>query len=134
MGSFSDYLENELLDHVFKTGSYTAPTNIYVALLTSTPDDADTGSTFPGEITGTGALVRIKCNTWDAAASGATENSQTVTFAQATGDMGTVTHFALADKTTLGNALGWGALSASRVISSGDTASFATGDLDVTLD
>lgn len=134
MGSFSDYLENELLDHVFKTGAYTAPTNIYVALLTSTPDDADTGSTFPGEITGTGSLVRIKCNTWDAAASGATENSQTITFAQATGDMGTVTHFALADKTTLGNALGWGALSASRVISSGDTASFATGDLDVTLD
>jgi hypothetical protein len=134
MGSFSDYLENELLDHVFKTGAYTAPTNIYVALLTSTPDDADTGSTFPGEITGTGALVRIKCNTWDAAASGATENSQTVSFAQATGDMGTVTHFALADKTTLGNSLGWGALSASRVISSGDSASFATGDLDVTLD
>jgi len=49
MGSFSDFLENELLDHVFKTGAYTAPTNIYVALCTSTPDDADTGSTFPGE-------------------------------------------------------------------------------------
>jgi hypothetical protein len=134
MGYFSDFMENELLDHVFKTGAYTAPTNIYVALCISTPDDADTGSTFPGELTGTGALVRIKCNTWDAAASGATENSQTISFAQATGDMGTVTHFALADKTTLGNAIGWGILSASRVISSGDTASFATGDLDVTLD
>lgn len=133
MGSFSDYLENELLDHVFKTGAYTAPTNIYVALCTSTPDDADTGSTFPGELTG-GGYVRIKCNTWDAAASGATENTQPVTYAQATADQGTVTHFALADKTTLGNALGWGALSASRVISSGDTARFATGDLDVTLD
>jgi hypothetical protein len=135
MGSLSSFLQDELLDHVFKTGAYTAPTNIYVALLTSTPDAADTGTTFPGELTGTGALVRIKCNTWDAATGdpGATENSQTVSFAQATGDMGTVTHFALADKTTLGNAIGWGALSASRVISSGDTASFATGDLDVTL-
>jgi len=30
--------------------------------------------------------------------------------------------------------LAWGALSSPRVISSGDTASFATGDLDVTLD
>ena len=134
MGSFSDYLENELLDHVFKTGAYEVATNIYVALLTSTPDDAHTGSTLPGEITGTGALVRIKCNTWDAAAAGATENTQTVTFAQATADMGTVTHFALTDATTNGNCLGWGALSASRVISSGDTASFATGDLDITLD
>jgi hypothetical protein len=135
MGSLSSFMQDELLDHLFKTGSYTAPTNIYVALCTGTPDAADTGSTFPGEITGTGALARIKCNTWDAATGdpGATENSQTVSFAQATGDMGTVTHFALADKTTLGNAIGWGALSASRTISSGDTASFSTGSLDVTL-
>ena len=133
MGSFSDYLENELLDHVFKTGAYTAATNLYVALRTSTPDDADTGSTLPGELTG-GGYVRIKCNTWDAAAWGATENSQTVTFAQATADLGTVTHFAICDATTNANCLGWGALSASRVISSGDTYSFATGDLDVTLD
>lgn len=133
MGSFSDYLENELLDHVFKTGAYTQPTNLYVALLKSTPDDADTGTTLPGELSG-GGYVRKKCNTWDVAAAGATENTQTVTFAQATADLGTVTHFAICDKTTLGNVIGWGALSASRVISSGDTASFATGDLDVTLD
>jgi len=128
-------MQDELLDHLFKTGAYTAPTNIYVALLTSTPDSEDTGTTFPGEVTGTSSLVRIKCNTWDAATGnpGATENTQPVTFAQATADIGTVTHFGLADKTTLGNAIGWGALSASRVISSGDTARFATGDLDVTL-
>ena len=133
MGSFSDFMENELLDHVFGTGAYTAPTNLYVALCTSTPDDADTGSTLPGELTG-GGYVRMKCNTWDAAAAGATENTQTVTFAQCTSDQGTVTHFAVVDKTTLGNVVGWGILSASRVLSSGDTASFATGDLDVTLD
>ena len=133
MGSFSDFLENELLDHVFKTGVYTPEANLYIALCTSTPDDADTGSTLPGELSG-GGYVRIQCNTWDEAAAGATENSQTFTFAQATTDQGTVTHFAICDKTTLGNCLGWGALSASRVISSGDTASFATGDLDITLD
>lgn len=133
MGSFSDYLENKLLDHVFGTGDYASPANLYVALLTSTPDDADTGSTLPGELSG-GGYVRKGCNTWDVAAAGATENSQTVTFAQATADLGTVTHFAICDKTTAGNVIGWGALSASRVISSGDTASFATGDLDVTLD
>ena len=133
MGSFSDFLENELLDHIFKTGPYTPETNIYVALCTSTPDDADTGSSLPGELIG-GGYLRKKCNTWDAAAAGATENTQTVTFPQATADLGTVTHFALCNKTTLGNHLAWGALSSPRVISSGDTASFATGDLDVTLD
>jgi hypothetical protein len=134
MGSFSDFWEIEILDHVFKTGSYTAPTNIYVALLISTPDDADTGTSLPGEITGTGNLVRIKCNTWDAADGTGTENTQTVQFAQATGDQGTVTHFALTDATTMGNHLGWGILDASRVVSSGDTVSFATGDLNITLD
>ena len=133
MGSFSDYLENELLDHVFKPGAYTAATNLYVALLKSTPDDADTGSTLPGEISA-GAYVRKGCNTWDAASSGATENTQPCTFAQATADWGVVNHFAVCDKTTAGNVIGWGALSVTKNIQSGDTARFATGDLDVTLD
>jgi len=63
MGSLSSYAQDEILDHVFGTGAWTAPTNLYVALLTSTPDALDTGTSLPGEITGTGALVRIKCNT-----------------------------------------------------------------------
>jgi len=132
MGSFSDYLENELLDHIFLTGDYVSETNLYIALCTSTPLDANT--TAPaGELSG-GGYLRIKCNTWDLAAAGATENTQTVTFPQATADLGTVTHFAICNKTTVGAMLAWGALSSPRVISSGDTASFATGDLDVTLD
>ena len=134
MGSLSSYAQDELLDHLFKTGAYTAPTNIYVGLLKSTPDSEDTGTSVPSELSG-GGYVRIKCNTWDAATGnpGATENTQTVTFPQATADLGTVNHFFLADKTTLGNMIGWGALSAPRTISSGDTYTFATGDLDVTL-
>jgi len=36
-GSLSDFLENELLDHVLKTGAYAVPTNIYVALSTADP-------------------------------------------------------------------------------------------------
>ena len=132
MVAFSDYLENEVLDHIFLTGDYVSETNLYIALCTSTPLDANT--TAPaGELSG-GGYLRIKCNTWDLAAAGATENTQTVTFPQATADLGTVTHFAICNKTTVGAMLAWGALSSSRVISSGDTASFATGDLDVTLD
>ena len=132
MGSFSDYLEDAVLDHIFKFAVYTTETNLYIALCTSTPTDADT--TAPaGELSG-GGYLRIKCNTWDEAAAGATENTQTVTFPQATADLGTVTHFAICNKTTVGAMLAWGALSSPRVISSGDTASFATGDLDVTLD
>jgi len=132
MVAFSDYLENELLDHIFLTGDYVSETDLFIALCTSTPDDADT--TAPaGELSG-GGYLRVQCNTWDLAAGGATENSQTVTFPQATADLGTVTHFAICNAITVGAMLASGALSSPRVISSGDTASFATGDLDVTLD
>jgi hypothetical protein len=132
MGSFSDYLELEILDHVFKVGTFTQPTNIYVALLKSTADDTSTGSSLPGEVSG-GSYARKTCNTWTTAASGANSNNIAITFAQATADWGTVTHFALMDGLTTGNQLAWGALSVSKNIQSGDTAKFATNDLDITL-
>lgn len=132
MGSFSNYWELEILDHVFKTGAYTAPTNIYVALCTSTVLDSSTGGSLPGECSG-GAYARVVCNTWDVASAGATENTGAITFAEATADWGTATHFALCDHSSTGNLLAHGALSAAKVIDSGDTAKFATGDLDVTL-
>jgi hypothetical protein len=136
MGSFSDYLENELLDHVFKTGAYTQPTNVYVGLSLSTfagaTADAYTGSTVIGEVSG-GAYARVACNTWNAASGGATANTGAVTFAQATADWGTVKCFFLADAITAGNMLCWGSLSTAKAVSSGDTLKFATGDIDVTL-
>ena len=132
MGSFSDYLEIEILDHIFKVGAYTVPTNLYVALLKSTPDDTNTGATLPGEISG-GSYVRKLHNSWDAAAGGATENTGALTFAQATAAWGVATHFAVVDKTTAGNVMGWGALNTTKNVQSGDTAEFADGALDVTL-
>ena len=132
MGSFADYLENAVLDHVFKTAELTVPTNIYVALCKSTIADDDTGSTLPSEVTG-GAYARKVCNTWDAASGGAIANTGAVTFAQATADWGTVTDFAILDHLTTGNLLGYGKLTQAKAVSSGDTASFAAGDIDVTL-
>jgi hypothetical protein len=132
MGSFSDYAENKVIGLVFKQNTYASPTNLYIALSKSTLTDASTGTTLAGELSG-GAYARKKCNTWDAAASGATENSQVVTFAQAAADWGTISYFAICDKTTLGHIIGWGALTASKNIASGDTFKFATGDIDVTL-
>ena len=134
MGSLSNYAESKILDHTFKNTAFTQPTNLYLALLKSTPDDTHTGSDLPGEFSGDG-YERKKCNTWDAAGgAGATENSQPCEFAQATGDWGLATHFAVCDKTTLGNVIGWSVLDVSKNIQSGDQARFATGDLDVTLD
>jgi hypothetical protein len=42
--SKSDYLEDKLNDHVHGKATYTAPANIFIALLTSAPLDSDTGT------------------------------------------------------------------------------------------
>ncbi len=130
MGSFSNYLENELLDHVFKTTSYTVPTNIYVAL--STADPTESGGSI-AEPSGNN-YSRVACNTWDAASGGAIANTGAITFPTPSGSWGTVTHFALYDASTAGNMLAYGTLASSKNIGSGDTPSFAAGELDITLD
>jgi len=134
MGSFSDFLEVELLDHVFMKGAYTPPTNIHVALCTADPTDAGTGSTITEPSGGSYGRVSTAGADWDAAAAGATANATAIEFTQATGNWGTITHFALVDAASAGNMLGHGALSTPKAIDSGDTAKFAIGELDVTLD
>lgn len=135
MGSFSDYLELELLDHVFKVGAYSVPTNLYIALCKSTIEEDDTGSTLPNEVANSGAYARTVCNNWSAAAAGATANSAAITFQEATANWGTVTDFGIVDSGTYGqgNLLAYGKLTTAKKIGTGDTAKFATGDIDVTL-
>lgn len=130
---FSNYLRDVVLDEVWGASNYTAATNIYVALSTTTPTADDTNVTEPS---GNGyARVEVTNNltNFPAAVDGAKSNGTTITFPEATGSWGTVTHFVLYDASTGGNMLGFGALTTSKTIESGDTASFATGDLDITL-
>ena len=123
---------NLIIDHIFGGAAYTQEANLYVALSKSTIDSADTGSTIPGEIA-TGSYARKGCNTWDAAAAGATENTQPVTFAQATADWGVITDFAVCSHSTTGDMIIFGKLNTTKNVQSGDTPRFATGDLDFTL-
>ena len=39
MSAMSDYLENEILDHILATGAYTMPTTVYVGLSTGSFND-----------------------------------------------------------------------------------------------
>jgi len=138
MAGKSDYLENELLDHIFKTGAYTVPTNIYVALCTSAPTDADDGSDLAAKECDYTSYARTVCNTWDAAASGATENTGAITFPKDTGgDADVVTHFAIMDNNVgddTDHMLYWGALSEQKTVSLNDTPEFAAGAIDITED
>ena len=47
MSQMSNFLENALIDHIFRATAYTAPATLYVALLTSAANDASTGATLP---------------------------------------------------------------------------------------
>lgn len=133
--SFTDFLENELLDHVWGAAAYSAPATLYVGLSTTTPADDGTNITEPS---GGAAYARVaKTNNltnWPAAVSGLKENGTTVDFPTATGAWGTVTHFFISDAASGGNILASGALTTPKTIDNGDTASFAVGDIDITLD
>ena len=79
-GNLSDYLKNELRKHVFRTGSFTKPATVYVALYTAAPSDAGGGA----EVTG-GSYARVQVGPSDAAWSahataGRTQNVSAVTF------------------------------------------------------
>jgi len=131
MGSFSNFWENEILDHIFGKGTYTPPSNIYVALSTTDPTDSGSGISEPSG--GSYARKSTAPADWDAAVSGTVDNANAITFVEATGSWGAITHFALYDALTGGNMLAHGALTTSKIIDDGDVASFAAGDLDVSL-
>lgn len=136
MSEFTDHLSDALLNHVFRNSSYTSPgTSIYVALFTAVAD-GEAGSVT--EVTG-GSYAREQVTAWDApsnAAGGGREiaNTNTISFTEATGSWGTVTHFGVYDDSSAGNLLCYSALDNSRAISSGETAEFAAGALTIALD
>lgn len=135
MSQMSDYLEVELRKHVFRTGSFTKPTALYVALFTANPTDAGGGT----EVNG-GSYARVQRDPLDAnwtaasATDGLTDNAAAITFPTPTANWGTITGFGIFDAATLGNLLIWGALAVQKTVNNGDPApSFAAGALDITF-
>lgn len=126
MSAMSDYLENEILDHILGTGAYTMPATVYVGLSTGSFNDDNSGT----ELTGNG--YGRQSISFGAAASGTASNDAAVEFSAATGSWGTVSHFGLFDASTGGNLLIHGALTASKVIETGDILKIAIGDMDIT--
>jgi hypothetical protein len=47
MAALSDYLENKLLNHIFRDEAYPQPTDIAIALTSGVPLDSDSGETLP---------------------------------------------------------------------------------------
>ena len=126
MSALSDYLENEILDHILSVGAYTMPTNVYVGLSTGSFGDDNSGT----ELTGNNYARKVA--SFGAASSGASSNDAAIEFAAATGSWGSVSHFGIFDASSSGNLLIHGAFTTAKTIASGDILKIPTGDLDIT--
>ena len=127
-GSFTDYLEDKILKHVFTNTAYTSPTTVYIGLFTVAPSDTGGGTEVSGgsyarksaafTVSGTGTLAT---------------NTSAIEFDAATGTWGTIVAMAVFDALTTGNMLAFADLTTSKSISSGDVLRIPAGDLDITL-
>lgn len=127
MAEMSNYLENALINATLRNTSYTSPTTVYLALYTTDPTDADTGT----EVSG-GSYARQSI-TFGAPSNGTSTNSAAIEFPAATGNWGTITHVGIRDALTSGNLLYHTALDASKTINNGDIFKILTSNLSVTL-
>lgn len=154
MAAMTDFLENKLIDWLFRaqaigiTGASaaagTGPTALFIALFTVNPSDTGGGT----EVTG-GSYARVSVTSslanWagtqgagttvaSTGSSGTTSNNGVITFTTPTANWGTVTGVAIMDASTGGNMLFFGALGASQVVNTGNTVSFAAAQLSIQLD
>lgn len=143
MSALSDYLENKILDHILRATAFTAPTSVFVGLLTAAPADAGGGTEVAGNgyarvevVSGLAAWNNTQGNTTGAStgADGTIENAAAVSFPTPIASWGTVTHFAVYDAATAGNLLFYAALSIAKTINTGDVVSFAAGALSLQID
>jgi len=143
-GPLTNYIENALIDHVFRGTAYSAPATLYVSLHTAACSDSSTGT----EVTG-GSYARVSVTSngtnWantqasgtgaSSGTSGTTSNSGAITFPAPTANWGVVTHFGIFDASTSGNQILCQALTASKTVNNGDAApSFAAGALTIQID
>ena len=139
MSALANYLEENLLNLIFNGDAFAAP-DVWIALYTDDPTDADVGT----EVT-SGSYARVQINANGGGAPDFTlaavdgigykvENDDDVTFPTATASWGTVTHFGLLDAASGGNLLMHGALDYSKTVGIGDVFQADAGELVLRLE
>jgi hypothetical protein len=131
MGSITNFLENELLDHAFNNAAYTAPATIYLALATADPTDAATGASM-NEVPNSGSYARTAITVGAAASRRVTQDAD-VDFPTLSGSLGDASHWAIVDNAThgAGNVLAHGAFGTPKPLVSGNSPTVASGEIYV---
>lgn len=145
MSAMSDYLENKLVDHIFRAATFSKPTSLYISLHTAATSDDGTGAEVTTGVGYARVAVGPSDTAWNSTQGGATagnssgtggltDNAAQITFGTPTGSWGSVVNFGIWDNSTGGNMLFHGALTAGKNVGNGDPAPyFAAGALDITF-
>jgi hypothetical protein len=127
MAEFTDFLENKILDHVFRNTTYTPAATVHLALFTTVCSDSARGT----EVTGSGYARQPTA--FGAAAGGAISNTAIEAFTASGGNFGTVVCTGIEDAVSAGNQLCFDNDFVDTAVNDGDTLQFAAGDIDITL-
>lgn len=159
MAAMSNWLENQLIDHIFRSATFTKPTTLAVALCWQDPTDAGTtlsdsemyvGSTGyaraainPSDTNWYSTQGTYTSNTPSTGTSGATSNAVDITFAEAlqnwkkdANNADNVRFAALTNSTTQNESkmLFYGSLANPKTVNAGDIFVFSKTNFAITLD
>lgn len=127
-GSFSDYLENRLLEWAFSSVGVTRPTAWYVALHSAAPGE----SGLLAELFGSGYARQSAA--WSAPANGVISNTGLVVFGPALVDWVTISHFSVWTASSGGSCLTVGTFNKYHQVDATQKLSLAPGEIVITLD
>lgn len=132
-GSFSDLLENQLLNKFFRNEAFSFPSPLYFGLTTTVPTDSSAGT----EVSGNNysrVSVTPGTGTFSSSTAGSTQNSAAITFPTATGgNWGAIAGIVVFSANNGGDYLFYTEVSPTKTVNDGDTASISANGLTVTL-
>lgn len=132
MSAFSNYLENEVLDHVLGGGDYTRPASVFVGLFSTDVGDDGSGTEVSGSNYARVEIVNNNTN-FPAAVNGVKSNGTEIVFAEPSASWGAVRAVGIFDAAEGGNLLFAANLSQQVSIAAGDTPSWPVGALTFSL-
>lgn len=143
MSDLTNYAENKVTDALMRGQALGTPATWYVALFTADPGETGGGTEVSGGSYARASFAASLAN-WSGTQSagstaassgtgGASSNNGAINFPTPSAGWGNVTHFALMDASSGGNAWLAKALNTAKTINSGDNVSFAIGSLTLTV-
>ena len=148
MSAMTDYLENKIIDWLFRGVAYTPATTLYFGLLTAAPTDSTAGT----EVSASGtnyARQPLACSAANWAATngatlttnpstgtgGTTSNNSAVTFGVPSANWGTIAAWGIYDAVSGGHLLFYTLQTPNKTVNNGDPApSFAISAAQVQID